>query len=90
MAPNLGAQAELISSMGLGGGILAGIFVLIIGLVYFLFFYVAGEVASFATGCGGKYTLTAALLLRMHQEGQGESTSPYGAGGGFTHEPYDN
>jgi hypothetical protein len=90
LGPQLGDQAELISSLGTGGGILAGLFVLILGLMYFLILYVAGESLHLQLAVEENTRLTAALLLRMHQEGQGESASPYGAGGGFVNEPYDN
>jgi hypothetical protein len=74
-----------------GGGILAGIFVLIVGLIYFLILYVSGESLHLQLAVEENTRLTAALLLRMHQEGQGgDSGSPYGAGGGFVNEPYDN
>jgi len=87
----LGSQAQNLSALGAGGGILAGIFVVILGLVYFLILYVVGESLHLQLAVEENTRLTAALLLRMHQEGQGESTSPYGAGGGgFAHEPYDN
>lgn len=88
--PDLGANADLISSMGAGGGIIAGLFVLIVGLVYFLVLYVSGESLHLSLAVEENTRLTAALLLRMHQEGQGDAAAPYGAGGGFVNEPYDN
>jgi len=91
LGSQLGPQAQYVNALGTGGGILAGIFIVIIGLVYFLVFYVVGETLHLQLAVEENTRLTAALLLRMHQEGQGESTSPYGAGGGgFAHEPYDN
>jgi len=91
---NLGSilpQAQYVSQIGgLAGGIVVGILTVIISLVYFLIFYVVGESLHLQLAVEENTRLTAALLLRMHQEGQGESTSPYGAGGGFAHEPYDN
>lgn len=88
--PDLGENAALISSMGAGGGIIAGLFVLIVGLVYFLVLYVSGESLHLSLAVEENTRLTAALLLRMHQEGQGDASAPYGAGGGFVNEPYDN
>jgi len=86
-----GPQTQFINALGnAGGGIVAGVFIVILGLLYFLIFYVVGESIHLQLAVEENTRLTAALLLRMHQEGQGESTSPYGAGGGFTHEPYDN
>jgi hypothetical protein len=91
LGPNLGSQAQGLSQLGAGGGILAGILLVIVSLIYFLVLYVSGEVLHLYLAVEENTRLTAALLLRMHQEGQGESTSPYGAGGGgFAHEPYDN
>ena len=83
-------QASMVNALGTGGGILAGLFVLILGLVYFLVLYVSGEMLHMYLAVEENTRLTAALLLRMHQEGQGETASPYGAGGGFVNEPYDN
>ena len=85
--------SDVISTYGAAGpvaGILAGVLVVMFGLIYFLFLYVAGELLHLYLAVEENTRLTAALLLRMHQEGQGESSSPYGAGGGFSHEPYDN
>lgn len=87
----LGEQTGVPAAMlGTGGGIVAGIFILIIGLIYFLILYVSGESLHLQLAVEENTRLTAALLLRMHQEGQGDSGSPYGAGGGFVNEPYDN
>jgi hypothetical protein len=87
----LGEQSGVPAAMlGTGGGIVAGIFILIIGLIYFLILYVSGENLHLQLAVEENTRLTAALLLRMHQEGQGDSGSPYGAGGGFVNEPYDN
>lgn len=76
--------------LGSGGGIIAGLFILILGLVYFLVLYVSGESLHLQLAIEENTRLTAALLLRMHQEGQSEAAAPYGAGGGFVSEPYDN
>ena len=88
--PDLGENAAFASSLGAGGGIIAGLFVLILGLVYFLILYVSGESLHLSLAVEENTRLTAALLLRMHQEGQGDAAAPYGAGGGFVNEPYDN
>jgi hypothetical protein len=87
VAPTLGDSAAIVSA---GGGILFGIFILIVGLIYFLILYVAGENIHLQLAVEENTRLTAALLLRMHQEGQGDGGAPYGAGGGFVSEPYDN
>jgi hypothetical protein len=87
LGPTLGDSAALLGS---GGGILAGLFVLILGLIYFLILYVSGESLHLQLAVEENTRLTAALLLRMHQEGQGDTGAPYGAGGGFVNEPYEN
>ena len=87
LGPALGDNA---AAIGAGGGILAGLFILIIGLIYFLILYVTGENLHLQLAVEENTRLTAALLLRMHQEGQGEPAAPYGAGGGFVSEPYEN
>jgi hypothetical protein len=87
LVPAFGENADLV---GAGGGILVGIFVLIVGLIYFLILYVSGESLHLQLAVEENTRLTAALLLRMHQEGQGDGGTPYGSGGGFVSEPYDN
>lgn len=88
--PQVAAQPGLAGMLGTGGGILIGISFLIGGLIYFLILYVSGERLHLQLAVEENTRLTAALLLRMHQEGQGDTASPYGAGGGFVNEPYDN
>lgn len=88
--PATGVDPATLGPLATGGGILLGLFVLILGLIYFLILYVTGENLHLQLAVEENTRLTAALLLRMHQEGQGDSASPYGAGGGFVNEPYDN
>ncbi len=91
LGPALGDQAGLAGVIGTGGGILVGLFILILGLIYFLVLYVSGESLHLQLAVEENTRLTAALLLRMHQEGQGDAAAPYGAGGGgFVNEPFDN
>ena len=82
----LGQSSDL---AGTGGGILGGIGILFIGLVYFLLFYIGGEFMHLQLAVEENTRLTAALLLKMHQEGQVEESSGYGADGGFVNEPYE-
>src|SRR5690606_20264979 len=56
--------------LGTGGGILAGLFFLLIGFMYFLLLYVTGESLHLQIAVEENTRLTAALLLRMHQDGQ--------------------
>ena len=69
------------------GGIVAGIIGLIFGLIYFLLLYAVGESVHLQVALEENTRLTAALLLRMHQESQPEQTPSYT--GGFTTEPFD-
>jgi hypothetical protein len=79
-------------TLAAGGGIVVGIMLLIGGLLYFLVFYVAGESIHLQLAVEENTRLTAALLLRMHQEGQVDTASGYGVGGatggGFNAEAY--
>jgi hypothetical protein len=82
-----GDQANVV---GATGGILFGIGALLIGFLYFLIFYVSGELIHLQLAVEENTRLTAALLLRMHQDGQAENASAYTTGGGFINEPYEN
>ncbi len=62
--------------------------VLLIGLFYFVVFYAMGEYVHLALAVEENTRLTAALLLRMHQESQPEPTTSYGSG--FATEPFDS
>jgi uncharacterized membrane protein len=88
--PGADDNPTLASALQTGSGILIGLTVLILGLIYFLILYVTGESLHLNLAVEENTRLTAALLLRMHQEGQGDAAAPYGAGGGFVNEPYDN
>jgi hypothetical protein len=84
----LGAAAD----WGLGFGIGYGILTVLAGLVLFLFIYVLGELIHMYLAVEENTRLTAALLLRMHQEGQAQQeSSSYSApaAGGFVSEPYE-
>ncbi len=89
MGQGLPAGAEAVAA---GGGIVIGMLILIGGLLYFLALYVAGESIHLQLAVEENTRLTAALLLRMHQEGQVDSATGYGAGGaaagGFSTEAY--
>ncbi len=88
-----GTSADMMAGAGVGGGIVIGLLLLIGGLLYFLALYVGGESIHLQLAMEENTRLTAALLLRMHQEGQVDSASGYGAGGataagGFSTESY--
>lgn len=74
---------------GAAGGVLGGILLLIFGLVYFLIFYAAGENLHLRLAVEENTRLTAALLLRMHQDSQMEQNASYGAAAGFASEPFE-
>ncbi len=91
-----GAMAPFLSQMGIDGsdalagvgGIVAGIVTLVVGLLYFVLFYALGEYVQLTLAVEENTRLTAALLLRMHQDSQVETPPAYGAGG-FTSEPFE-
>lgn len=62
------------------GGIILGIVALLFGIIYFLVIFAAGEQIHMQLAIEENTRLTAALLLRMHQESQQDNRSGYGAG----------
>src|SRR5690606_10498349 len=60
--PNLEDNAALAGALGTGGGILVGLGVLILGLIYFLVLYVSGESLHLQLAVEENTRLTAALL----------------------------
>ncbi|NJN81226.1 MAG: hypothetical protein HC802_02340 [Caldilineaceae bacterium] len=68
------------SLVTLGGGITAGIGALLIGMIYFVIFYALGELLHMYLALEENTRLTAALLLKMHQDGQVEETPTYSTG----------
>ncbi len=85
MSGAMGANANWIPATG---GVIGGIAMLFIGLIYFLFFYAIGEGIQMMLAVEENTRLTAALLLRMHQESQLPEEETY-APGGFTSEPFE-
>ena len=87
---NLGDATNVVSPQFAGlianGGIFAGIIGLILGLIYFLMLYAVGESLQLQVAMEENTRLTAALLLRMHQDSQIEPEPDYGTGG-FATEP---
>jgi hypothetical protein len=72
---------------GVGSGIVAGIAALIFGLIYFLALYAVGESLHMQLAIEENTRLTAALLLRMHQESQPDNRPNYAPG--FASEPFE-
>lgn len=89
--PQVGGLIGTATQMGFGLGIAMGLGILLVGLLYFLLFYVCGELIHMYLALEENTRLTAALLLRMHQEGQAQQeTGSYSApAGGFVSEPYE-
>lgn len=69
-----------------GGGLIVGIGLFLGGLLYWLLLYSAGENLLLRVAVEENTRLTAALLLRMHQDSQVEADAGYGAG--YTGETY--
>lgn len=69
------------------GGIAIGITVLIFGLIYFLVLYASGESVHMQLAVEENTRLTAALLLRMHQDSQQDARPSYAQG--FANEPFE-
>ncbi|MCX6045734.1 MAG: hypothetical protein NT075_11530 [Chloroflexi bacterium] len=69
------------------GGIVAGVVTLLFGLIYFLVLYASGESLHMQLAVEENTRLTAALLLRMHQESQQETRPTYASG--FANEPFE-
>ena len=77
-----GATQGIPLSLDGGNGIIVGIILLIVGLIYFLSLYAAGESILLRVALEENTRLTAALLLRMHQDSQIEAEPDYGGYGG--------
>ena len=81
-----GAQFAPMASMMAGiGGIVLAVFVLLGGLFYFVLLYALGEMISLQLAVEENTRLTAALLLKMHQDSQVDTRPAYP--GAFTNEP---
>lgn len=79
--------AEMITA---GGGIIAGIVALVFGLFYFILFYALGENVQLTLAVEENTRLTAALLLRMHQDSQAEQPPATYSAGGFASESFES
>lgn len=77
-----------VSPGGAGGGIVIGIAALVVGLIYFLLLYAVGESFHLQIAMEENTRLTAALLLRMHQDSQVEAEPDYAAG--YASEPFES
>ncbi len=77
--------APLASSVAGTGGIFLAIFVLLGGLFYFVLLYALGEMIALQIAVEENTRLTAALLLKMHQDSLVDTRAAYP--GAFTNEP---
>ncbi|MFN8490258.1 MAG: hypothetical protein U0350_21905 [Caldilineaceae bacterium] len=69
------------------GAIVTGVVVLLIGLIDFLILYASGERIHMYLAIEENTRLTAALLLRMHQDSQQDARPSYASG--FSNEPFE-
>lgn len=83
----LGPFAGFVAVTG-AGAIVTGLFVLLGGLLNFVLLYALGELILLQIAVEENTRLTAALLLKMHQDSQPEpAQAAYPPPGGFTNEP---
>lgn len=85
----LGPYAGLAAAAG-AGAIVTGLLVLLGGLLNFVMLYALGEIILLQIAVEENTRLTAALLLKMHQDTLPESTASaaaYPPPGGFANEP---
>ena len=87
----LGPYAELAALAG-AGAIVTGLLVLLGGLLNFVLLYALGEIILLQIAVEENTRLTAALLLKMHQDSQPEAqpaaaAAAYPPPGGFANEP---
>jgi hypothetical protein len=77
--------APVASTIAGAGGIFLAIFVLLGGLFYFVLLYALGEMIGLQIAVEENTRLTAALLLKMHQDSLVETRPAYP--GAFANEP---
>lgn len=87
----LGPYAEFAALAG-AGAIVTGLLVLLGGLLNFVMLYALGEIILLQIAVEENTRLTAALLLKMHQDSQPDTqpaatAAAYPPPGGFTNEP---
>jgi hypothetical protein len=85
----LGPYTGLAGAAG-AGAIITGLLVLLGGLLNFVMLYALGEIILLQIAVEENTRLTAALLLKMHQDTLPEATAPaaaYPPPGGFANEP---
>lgn len=76
--------------MSVAGGIVAGIVAALAGVFEFLLLYGLGELIALYLATEENTRLTAALLLRMHQESQPEQRANAGYASTYASEPFES
>ncbi|MEM7127465.1 MAG: hypothetical protein AAF702_14130 [Chloroflexota bacterium] len=84
--PLMGTVPDFDPTLLADNGLAIGIITLIAGLIYFLILYAAGESILLRVAVEENTRLTAALLLRMHQDSQMDAEPDYGVSYGA--DPY--
>lgn len=82
-----GQYAPLATMIGGFGGVVLAILVLLGGLLYFVLLYALGEMIALQLAVEENTRLTAALLLKMHQDNQVDTTRTAAYPGAFANEP---
>ncbi len=82
------AIVDIVATLGAAGDIAVAISTLITGLILFLVLYAAGERIHLQLAVEENTRLTAALLLRMHQESQVAPPVDYAPG--YASEPFES
>lgn len=85
--PTIGPMLGLLGAGG--GGIVAGILLALVGLIYFVVWYAAAEAILLNLAVEENTRLTAALLLRMHQESQPDTRTGAEYGTPYASEPFE-
>lgn len=79
---------DLLNLLGAGAaGIIFGIIAALSGLITFILWYASAEIISLYLAVEENTRLTAALLLRMHQESQPDTRATYGSP--YASEPFE-
>lgn len=82
------AGSQSAALVGGVGGIVAAVLVLLAGLFYFVVLFSLGEAIGMGLAIEENTRLTAALLLKMHQDSQPQDARPAASyPGGFINEP---
>lgn len=90
--PWIGFLLSSLMATGTGGvvtAIVTGLLIALGGLIYFVIWYAAAEALSLNLAMEENTRLTAALLLRMHQESQPDARTAPTYGTTYASEPFE-